>query len=200
MKDNYYLRTDELVEAVKGLEMFLSNIRKVKKDLYFWKWAIIALHNSVQGFMVCALRGTNGIAVLTPECAKAWLEAYENNTTYPKEILDDFLNLYKKIKGNYMLRYGHSKKFVPKGQEGRSIKKLNGLRNEFIHFTPKGWLLEISGLPQICGDVLRIIDFLVNSSCNILFYSDQDKFKKRFDLVFSKGLMLTKELKKAYGG
>lgn len=79
MKDNYYLRTDELVEAVKGLEMFLSNIRKVKKDLYFWKWAIIALHNSVQGFMVCALRGTNGLSVLTPKCAEAWLEAYENN-------------------------------------------------------------------------------------------------------------------------
>lgn len=199
MKDNYYLRTDELVEAVKGLEMFLSNIRKVKKDLYFWKWAIIALHNSVQGFMVCALRGTNGLSVLTPECAKAWLEAYENNTTYPKEILlDDFLNLYKKIKGKYMLQYVHSKKFVPMGQEGRSIKRLNRLRNEFIHFTPQGRSLKVSGLPQLCGDVLKIIDFLVNSSGNIHFDSDQDKFKKRLDIVFSKGLMLTKGLKKAY--
>ena len=97
-----------------------------------------------------------------------------------------------------MLQYVHSKKFVPKGQESRSIKRLNKLRNEFIHFTPQGRSLKVSGLPQLCGDVLNIIDFLVNSSGNIHFDSDQDKFKKQFDIVFSKGLMLTKELKKAY--
>jgi len=196
MKKGIYIRTDELLEAIKALEVYLSNLRRVKRDRYYWKWAIIALHNSVQGFMVSALRGTNGLAVLTPECARAWMDAYRNRTPYPKEKLDDFLNLYKKIKSNLMLQYGQSKKFTPKGQQGWSIKKLNALRNEFIHFTPKGWSLEVSGLPSICEDLLSIIDFLANSSGNIDFY--QQSAEKRFQDALDKAKTLTKELRRAY--
>ena len=105
MKNEIYLSTNELLEAVKALETFLNILRLVKGDKYYWKWAIIALHNSIPGFMVCALRGSSNLAVLTPECAKAWTDSDQNGKPYPEEKLDDFLNLYKKIKSNLMVQY-----------------------------------------------------------------------------------------------
>lgn len=69
--------------------------------------------------------------------------------------------------------YGHSQKFAPQGSQGRSIKKINQFRNEFIHFIPKGWSLEVSGLPHICIDCLNILEFLGWSSGNVVWRDDQ---------------------------
>jgi len=197
MRKPIWLRTDELTESVKALEAFYSNIRRVNGDPYYWKWAVIALHNAVQGFMVCALRGSNNLAVLTPESAKEWMDAYRVGKPYPEERLDDFLNLYKKIKGHYMHQYAHSGRFVPKGQQGWSIKKLNSFRNEFIHFVPRGWSIEVGGFPKICADSLDIVEFLVNSSGNICFHNSR-ALEKRCQNILTLSKQLLGKIRRAY--
>lgn len=37
--------------------------------------------------------------------------------------------------------------------------RLNEFRNEFIHFTPKGWALELEGLPRVALDALDLMQF-----------------------------------------
>jgi len=106
----------------------------MRDDPYRWKWAIIALHSGLQGMMVLGLQGSHGLNVLRPEDASRWLEAHERGGPYPDDLkLDDFLSLYKKVKGDKMLMYVHSQAFVPKGTQGGSVRLLNRLRNEFIH-------------------------------------------------------------------
>ena len=166
----HYLRTDEVEEAISAIEMVAESVAGAKSDIYRWKWALIALHSAVQGFMDLALRSSNGLAALKDDVAAAWLEAYENNQSLPQEGLDSYENLYKKVKGDRMLIYVHSKKFVPNGSQGRSINKLKDLRDEFIHFVPKGWSLEVSGLPQIFADCLDFIEFLGWQSGNVLWH------------------------------
>jgi hypothetical protein len=117
----HYLRTDEAEEAVSAIEMVSESVTMAKSDIYRWKWALIALHSGVQGFLVLAPRGGNGLAALKDEVAAAWLEAHEKNGPYPEERLDSYENLYKKVKSDRMLMYGHSKKFVPVGARGGSI-------------------------------------------------------------------------------
>jgi hypothetical protein len=164
----HWIRTDEIEETSSALETTAEVLRRIPGDLYQWKWAILALHNTVQGFMVLALRGSHSLHVYRPEDAARWLEAHEKWGPYPTDLkLDDFLNLYKKIKGELMLKFVDSKRFVPSGTQGRSVKELNGLRNEFVHFTPKGWSLEVSGLPVICLDCLNIVEFLGWESRNL---------------------------------
>ena len=59
------------------------------------------------------------------------MEAHEHGRSYPDDPkLDDFLSLYKKIKSKLMMMYVHSQRFVPKGSQGDSVKRLNRLRNE----------------------------------------------------------------------
>jgi hypothetical protein len=156
----HYLHTDEVEEAISAIEMVAESVAGVKADIYRWKWALIALHSAVQGFMVLALRGSNGLAALKDDVAAEWLDAYEKHLPLPKERLDSYKNLYKKVKGDRMLLFGHRKKFVPNGGQGGSINKLKELRDDFIHFVPKGWSLEVSGLPRIFADCLDFIEFL----------------------------------------
>ena len=167
-----YLRTDEAEEAVSSLESTAEFLRAVRTDRYRWKWVILALHAAAQGFMVLALRGGNGLLALRDDVAEKWLDAYYNEKPYPEERLDSFLNLYKKVKSDRAKILGNSRPYSPVGTEGRSIKKLNELRDEFIHFTPKGWSLELSGLPRICSESVNMIEFLHRDSGNILLHNE----------------------------
>lgn len=173
-----WLRIDEEHQINVALNIVKNQIDLVEKDLHSWEWVIIALHNALQGSMVLALRGSNGLNVLNDECATKWMEAYEMDKQPPSDIkLDSFMNLYKKIKSKSMLLYGISKKFDPKGTQGKSIKQLNKFRNEFIHFVPKSWSIEVSGFPQMVIDCLEIMYFLLFESCNVLWSDDNNSIE-----------------------
>jgi len=156
----YWLRTDEHEEAVSSLEAAAVWSVQIEKKMDYWKWVVLAIHNASQGFMVLALRGSDGLRPLKDNVAAEWLTEYQEGGEYPMEKLDSFLNLYKKVKSDTMLFFVHSKKFTPIGSQGRSDKKLNSLRDDFIHFLPRSWSLEVSGLPRICLDCLALMEFL----------------------------------------
>lgn len=192
-----WFRTDEFKEATLSLEKVAETSEQIVNDLSQWRWLIISLHNALQGFMVLALRGTNSLSILTKKSAEEWLVAYEDGGHLPTyEKLDSFLNLYKKIKSDRMLMYGHSQIFVPQGSQGRSIKKINKFRNEFIHFIPKGWSIELSGMPRICTDCLSIIEFLGWDSGNVVWH--ECLIKKRAEKALNKAKKNLDTLKKTY--
>ena len=137
MSKEKYLRTDDLTEAIKSLEMVGKLLPDLLHDVYIWKWVIHALHSSFQGFMVAALKGSSGLAVLTKKSEEAWHKAHRDGSrTFPRQKLDTFPNLYKKIKTEKMLMYSRSEKFVSTVEQDWSVRKLNSLRNDFIHFRP----------------------------------------------------------------
>ncbi len=82
-----------------------------------------------------------------------------------------------------MLIYGHSLKFQPTGTQDGSVKFLNRLRNQFVHFTPMVWALELEGLPAIFVDSLDIAEFLAWQSNNV-FWTDAE-LKNRVKLAFT---------------
>ncbi len=119
------------------------------------------MHNAVQGFMVLALWNGNGLLSLRADDAAAWVEAYKKGGEYHllKLRLDGFLSLYKKIKMQSSFSTIGAGPFPAKPAHGKSMNMLNRFRNEFIHFTPKGRSLQLSGLPQICMDTLEVVEF-----------------------------------------
>ena len=170
MSSSSYLRTDERQEAVRSLEWAELQSRPLFGDPYLWKWVFIALHNATQGFMVLALWNGNGLLTLTDKAAEKWLDAYNNGGQFPVDKLDKFLNLYMKVKDkNNFHNYGASS-FMPGSTHDKSFTQLNNFRNEFIHFTPKGWSLQLQGLPRICLDALDLIQFFGWESTAILWH------------------------------
>jgi len=165
-----YLRTDEQEEAVRSLEWAELQARTLDADSYAWKWVLIALHNAIQGFMVLALWNGNGLLALRPKVAKKWMEAYESGGPFPAEKLDEFLNLYLKVKDPDNFHTIGAGPFVPVGTHDHSMSQLNEFRNMFTHFTPKGWSLELAGLPRMCIDTLEVINYLGLQSTAVLWY------------------------------
>lgn len=184
--DDEWLSTNEWGEVVSDFVMFSEQLQRVIDDPHGWKWAIFALHSGIQGLMVLALTGSNGLNVLCEKDAKRWLRWYEDDRSdesRPRDLkLAGFLDLYKRIKGDRMKMYVHSQKFVPKGTQGRSVKLLNELRNKIIHFTPKIWSLELGGLPDMVSDCLEIAEFLAWESGNVIWHKQdlQERLKAAF--------------------
>jgi len=166
-----FLHTDEEIEAANAMRMAAQFASKVAEDVHLWRWVIIALHNAVQGVMVLSLRHGNGLLALTDKSYSAWMAAYERNEPPPREMLDSYLNLYKKVKHKQRGQVGGNTRFVPNGTEDGDIKRLNSLRSEFIHFTPKGWSLEVGGLPRIALAAARLVSFLALETTNVFWHA-----------------------------
>ena len=192
-----YLRTDEERQAVEGLSSVYGFSRDLELESANWRWVVIALHSTVQGFMVLALRHGNGLLALSPKSHREWMEAYESGGTYPPEKLDTYLGLYSKIKSPTTGQIGGNRRFVPERDQGRSIKRLDSIRNEFIHFTPKGWSLELDGLPSICLDCLQLVRFLGWDTDNIFWHGQE--FKAHAIESYERLVVRFNELKEHYG-
>jgi hypothetical protein len=173
----FWLRTNEHEEATSALEAVAEWSQRVERDIGYWRWVVLALHNAAQGFMVLALRGSDGLRPLRDDVAANWLTAYREGGEYPVEKLDTFLNLYKKVQSDTMLFFVHSKKVIPSRTLGRSMKKLNSLRNDFVHFLPKSWSLEVSGLPEICLDCLALVEFMAWECGNIIWHNEEHRVR-----------------------
>lgn len=170
----------------------------VEGDAHVWKWQLVALHSAVQGFMVLALTKGNGLLALRPKTAANWLAAYRSQETdtpvpFPAEKLDDFMNLYQKIKNPAHFE----KAFTSGSTHDKSLGMLNELRNQFIHFTPKGWSLELMGLPGLLIDATDVISWCSNDSGTLFWY--KHVHSKRTNSAIRQLRRSAKSLRERYG-
>lgn len=189
MRSNRYLRTNEKEDAVRSIEWFARLVTEASKDPHQWKWALVALHGAAQGFMVLALWWGNGLHALRDRVAAKWLEAYRNGGPFPVEKLDEFLNLYAKVKDDKLLPGLGARNFTPGATHDESMRRLNDLRNQFIHFTPKGWSIELALLPKVCLDALDLIEWLGWESDAILWYNNAHRSRARRALSRARRLL-----------
>lgn len=169
-----YLRTDEIRELVEALRKVADELESAKTDSYAWKWAIIAMQNAVQNAIVAAISGTDQLGALTKKAARDWLEAYENDRAdYPEPWLANFLELYERMKS----RTG----FPATPEIDKDIRRLVSFRNDFMHFTPKGWSIQLAGLPRILANALSVVEHL-GWNGHILWYEESDQLAARASL------------------
>lgn len=169
-----YLRTDDLRELVEALRKVAGELESARTDSYAWKWAIFAMQNAVQSAIVVAISGTDQLGALTEKVARAWLKAYESNQTdYPEPWLASFLELYDRMKA----RTG----FPATAEIDADIKRIVSLRNDFMHFTPKGWSIQLAGLPRIFENALLVVEHLDRNG-HVFWYEASDQVAARASL------------------
>ena len=172
-----YLRTDEIRELVEALRKVADELSAAQTDSYAWKWAIIAMQNAVQNAIVAAISGTDQLGALTKKAAREWLEAYENDRTdYP----EPWLELYDRMKSRTA--------FAATADIDKDIKRLVEFRNDFMHFTPKGWSIQLAGLPRILRNALAIVEHL-GWQGHIIWYEDSDQTAAHESVERIRGLL-----------
>jgi hypothetical protein len=162
-----YLSTDEFTvvyQDLKALEIAVGNANIAP---HWWKWAIIIAHNTLQGACTCFLTNTAGVGALKNDSTKEILNYLDPDTetgeTWPKEELAPLSQLLFRLPDEIRIDLNGITTPYPFDRSG-DIKRLQDFRDEFVHFTPKGWLIEIEGLPRIIGNTLDLIQEVINRS------------------------------------
>jgi len=160
-----WLRTDEAEDVASSIRHVLRCRRVAQEDPHEWKWIALALHAALQGALVSHLVTTaRPIGAVTDRNAMEWAEYFEvsrNDPTLkpPKTkllALPELLKLARKpgscgnCDDTIVVKIDDS--------ELQWLKRFHDdVRNQFVHFEPMGWSLEVSGLPAIAVLVSRII-------------------------------------------
>jgi hypothetical protein len=137
------------INALDYLERAGQFITEADTNPKAWKWVVLALHGALYGFAIAACKGTN----------------YETIIRRTKKGAEHLISLNEALikcmdpacmgtlYGGIALKLTDSQK-----DSIRRLKKT--LRNNFEHYVPRSWSIEIHGLPQISIDVLDVILFL----------------------------------------
>lgn len=111
---------------------------------------ILAAENGLQGALVCAIQDTSGTSILEKKSAAKVLRYFDEGDM-PQERMADFMTLFRKYR-----------KMYPCKGTIRQLKQIRRLhkefRNDFAHFVPKGWSIELAGLPAIIEAALKLIE------------------------------------------
>src|SRR5262245_14856938 len=110
-----------------------------------------------------------------------------------KEKLISFDEALKRCQDpHWMSRLHGGKALVLSNCQRKSIKLLKQvLRNNFEHYTPKLWSIEVHGLPQIALDIIYVIHFLVIEN-SIYINLNSSQIHKAKSVVYQRKLFLKK--------
>ena len=184
---NHWLEVDEATDVVASLRHTLHLLKLVSADSTIWKWVILSMHSAVQGAMVCHLNGTASLGCHSAKSATAWLDWHERDLRGevnwidlgidefglpsrkpatkadfpPRQYLANPSELFKRLmKPNTRIESGVGQILQIGSSQRRAFQILDTLRNQFTHFSPMGWCIEIAGLPTICLEMLSVISMI----------------------------------------
>jgi hypothetical protein len=202
----YYLRIDEKENALDSLHKATDFLQYTKIDLLYWKWFIVAIHHASYHLMLLTLQNTDQSGIWREPkkrvnrglCDKMvdiwkWLIAMIRHNRglsrkvvdigNPKNMLVDFLEAFGRIQNKERMRgYCNSKPFIANNKHKEAVKTLNTiLRNNFVHFSPKGWSIQIQYIIDAVLPTLEVIEFLVFDSGR-LFLEEQQRNIIRLDI------------------
>lgn len=158
-----FIRFDRQTDALTSLVIFSDCMEKVTGSQNFWKYAIISIHNALQGYMCISLRAGNSFLTWKENHFKKWMKAFENGGECQYPQLDFFMELYDKL-------------FTDEENIDRSnISWLNNNRNNMIHFNNDFLSMDPNSAYICCKEALEAIKLTQSLSKGLFFYEEDQK-------------------------
>ena len=187
-----YFRVNEVSEPFNAIKMTKEFLERSGQDIYYLKWAILAVHNALQGFMVLALKGTSNLPIIK------WKKEYDGKPAYkilsdPQQKLCSFTELFNRIKSKK-----HMQNTVFKDESGKitcSIKELNHIRDQFIHYLPLAWSIGTQGMANVLLDSMLVISFLTRNCIEVNRHYEEQQLSE-----ISKAIEICNSILLIYGG
>ena len=161
-----WISTDETEDVAGSIRNAILCFEQTKSDEQAWKWLALSLHSALQGACVCHLVTTaSPIGATTQKNTVEWLIYHEarrvnENAKAPHTRLMNLPDLLKAIREpNSAGDRSNSIGVQLDDSEFQWLSRFhNEIRNQFTHFEPMGWSIEVSGFPKIAALVARIIE------------------------------------------
>lgn len=164
--EDRWIRTNQAEDVAGSVRHAIRAAGFVSEDPLAWKWVIIALHSALQGACVCHLTTTAPpFGAVTKRNAYAWLTYFEDSRTDPTA----------KPPPTRLMALPELLKAVRKPESPGDRSNATGIkisddelswlrrfhehtRNQFVHFEPRAWAIDVSGVPEIAKLIARIIE------------------------------------------
>lgn len=165
-----WVRTDEAEDVAGSVRHVIRTAHFVGEDPQSWKWVVIALHSALQGACVCHLTTTAApVGAVERRNAQDWLAYFDRSATDaaatpPKTHLMGFVDLLKAVRKPNSAGDGSDVRIAISDSELGWLRKFHeDIRNQFTHFEPMGWSIDMSGIPEIAKLVARIIGDILDT-------------------------------------
>lgn len=177
-----YLRFSEETNAIDYLERAGEFIKETSSNPRAWKWVILSLHGALYGFAISACKSSDYQSVV-----KKTKKGYERLITLDEALaMCQDKNWMGTLHGGLSLNLSTSQK--------DSIRRLKAtLRNNFEHYIPGGWSIEMHGFPRISMDILDVIRFFAVETFRYQ-HLNQAQRKKIKSIVFQSKKILKSSL------
>ncbi|WP_234902507.1 hypothetical protein [Agrobacterium larrymoorei] len=162
MKDRW-IQTSETEDVAGSIRHAIRAAQFVAEDPLAWKWVVLALHSALQGACVCHLTTTaTPLGAVTKRNALEWHAYFENSVTDPKVKPPDIYlmalpDLLLAVRKPYSAGdRSNAAGIVINQTELRWLRRFHvDIRNQFVHFAPMGWSIDMSGIPEIAKLMAR---------------------------------------------
>src|SRR5690348_737558 len=154
--------TDTESDAVESLAAAADFFERATSNPSYWKWAVVALHSAVQGFLVLSLDQGNGLLVQKPSRAKEILAVLQGCPGRLDPYMDNFMGLYRKAADP--ANFPNGKPPIPVDPAlAAAIELFDQWRHDFLHFNSKGWSIGLSLLISRCHAALSAASHILSS-------------------------------------
>jgi hypothetical protein len=170
-EDGRWIATDEAEDVAGSVRHALRCLELVNQDDQAWKWVALSLHSALQGACVCHLTTTAvPIGAVTERNAREWWQYFEasrgDRTIRPPETyvlpLPDLIKAVRKPKSAGDCSEGSGVQISDSEVEWL-CRFHSTIRNQFVHFSPLGWSIDVSGMPALGELIARVIGAVIDA-------------------------------------
>ena len=183
-----FIRTDEHQDVLASLEQCAFSLAQVRRSERAWKWVILSLHSALQGAMACHLSGTEQLGALEKRSVENWHQWNEKciqddaedsgdprRKRLARERLADINELFRRLHcSEARIEDGCGRVISITDQQRASFQLLHDRRNEFTHFSPKSWIIDLCSIKQAIEDVLNVLCLIADDGWPFRHMAEQD--------------------------
>jgi hypothetical protein len=166
-----WINTNEVEDVIGSIRHVVRTAHFTQEDHLAYKWVLLALHSALQGACVCHLTTTaHPLGAITQRNAVEWTDFFEKSRTNPgakrpKTYLMALPELLKAVRKERSAGDQRAESAVAiSDEELRLLKHFNdNIRNQFVHFEPMGWSIEITGIASLVELIVRIIEGILDA-------------------------------------
>jgi hypothetical protein len=160
-----WLRTNERQDVAASIRHCHASLLLARTDRHAFKFVMLSLHSALQGACVCHLTTTfPPLDAATKENTAQWIKWSEEQRKNPaakppKTKLADLPELLKRIrKANSAGDGSNAVGISLSDSEYEWWKRIHDdIRNQFTHFAPQTWSIDVSGVPALIQLTVRLI-------------------------------------------
>ena len=167
-----WLQTDEAEDVAGSIRHCIASLQLAASDEQAFKWVLLSLHSALQGACVCHLATTfPPIGVATRANEAEWLKWAEDSRAtpdlpQPKTYVAKLPELLKRIRRPHSA--GDRSNATGIGLSDTDLQwwtRIHGaIRNQFTHFAPRSWSIELSGISGLVFLTTRLISEMCDAS------------------------------------